>query len=76
MSNKIGNYSGMFKMHFSMPNPAITGVDARWVGHGDYLDDRRGAMWAMIELGGKLGCDMSSETSAACRCCPVFLDNI
>ena len=57
--------SALFKNAYSTPNPDVTGTSTTWIGHARDLDGRIGAIWDMISLGRKMGCDMSLETAAA-----------
>ena len=57
--------TGLFRNAQSTPNPSITGQNTTWSGHGDDLNGRINAIWTMIGLGRRLGCDMSTETAAA-----------
>jgi len=55
----------LYRYAYSTPNPGMTNTSTTWLGHGDDLNGRINNIWAMITLGRKMGCDMSSETSAA-----------
>lgn len=55
----------LYKYAYNVPNPSVTTTNTTWMGHADDLNGRINNVWAMITLGRKLGCDMSSETSAA-----------
>lgn len=55
----------LFKHAHSVPNPTVTGTNTTWTGHIDDLNRRTNNIWAMITLGRKMGCDMSTETAAA-----------
>ena len=55
----------LYKYAFSQPNPAMTGTNTTWSGHLDDMNGRINAVWTMIMLGRKMGCDMSKETALA-----------
>jgi RHS repeat-associated protein len=65
MENMLSDPYNLSQFAFFEPNPAATGTSTTWTGHADDLDGRRGAIWSMIALGRKMGCDMSAETAAA-----------
>jgi uncharacterized protein RhaS with RHS repeats len=60
-----GSERNLYRDAFSTPNPSVTGTNTTWEGHARDLDGRIAAIWDMITLGRKLGCDMSSETALA-----------
>lgn len=55
----------LYEHAYSTPNPSVTNTATTWVGHARDLDGRINNIWAMISLGRNMGCDMSSETTAA-----------
>jgi RHS repeat-associated protein len=59
------NDTVLYKYAYSTANPSVTNTATTWVGHARDLDGRINNIWAMISLGRKMGCDMSSETTAA-----------
>lgn len=59
------NDTVLYKYAYNTPNPSVTNTATTWVGHARDLDGRINNIWAMITLGRKMGCDMSSETTAA-----------
>lgn len=62
---KMRGDTTLYKFAYDTPNPGVTNTATTWVGHARDLDGRINNIWAMITLGRKMGCDMSSETSAA-----------
>jgi hypothetical protein len=55
----------LYEHVYSTPNPSVTNTATTWIGHARDLDGRINHIWAMISLGRNMGCDMSSETTAA-----------
>ena len=65
--NNMLNDTVLYKNAYDTPNPAVTGTNTTWMGHVNDLDGRISNIWAMINLGRKMGCDMFAETAAALK---------
>jgi hypothetical protein len=55
-------FGNLYKHAFAKSNPVATGnISGTWLGHADELANRIAWIQAMISLGKKMGCDMTTE---------------
>lgn len=55
----------LFPQAYSSPNPAVTGTNTTWLGHCSDLKGRIRNIWAMLNLGITLRCEMELEIASA-----------
>jgi RHS repeat-associated protein len=65
MNNMLQDPKKLFTLAYDVPNRALTGTSTTWVGHRPGLQGMIDNINAMIALGQRMGCDMTTEITAA-----------
>jgi len=63
--NMLQDPKKLFTLAYDVPNRALTGTSTTWVGHRPGLQGMIDNINAMIALGQRMGCDMTTEIIAA-----------